>query len=109
MAKVCRTPGCPTLIHRDAYRGMCPPCQRNYDKARGTKAERGYGADHQRARADLVRQMNAGVTIRCWRCDAVLTPTTLHLDHTTDRTNYRGPACDACNMHLAGVARHSSR
>ena len=100
--KVCATPGCPTLVKRDAYRGLCDECKRKRDRERGTTTQRGYGHEHQQERASYVTRMQRGETVRCWRCNVALTPETLHLDHTDDRTSYRGPACDACNLTMAG-------
>jgi len=34
---------------RDAHR--CPPCAAKHDKARGTRQQRGYDAEHDRTRA----------------------------------------------------------
>jgi len=46
--------------------------------------------------------MNAGETIRCIDCGIELTPSTLDLGHTDDRTGYRGPQCQACNRSQGG-------
>jgi hypothetical protein len=41
---VCSTPGCPT-IHPG--KGRCPTHAREYEQARGTAAQRGYGHQHR--------------------------------------------------------------
>lgn len=107
MAKrVCSRPGCPTLVDVDAYRGLCDDHRKQRDRDRGTKAERGYGPEHDAERRRIQALMDAGLTIRCWRCHAALIGRNWHLDHADDRTGYRGPACPDCNLHLAGRARH---
>ena len=87
-------------------RGRCPTHDRARDKARGTKAQRGYGPEHQRERRRIQRLIDAGEDVRCWRCGIQLTGHDWHLDHDDDRSRYRGPACAPCNLHLAGRAAH---
>ncbi len=41
LATPCRTPGCPTIAGR---RGLCAGHARDYERRRGTAAQRGYGA-----------------------------------------------------------------
>ena len=104
--KVCASVGCPTLVKRDACRGLCAECARKRDRERGTTTERGYGHEHQQARAWWQGRIDSGVVITCWRCHKRITGRRWHLDHDTDRTTYRGPACVECNLHLAGKASH---
>lgn len=104
--RVCREKGCPALVDATAYRGRCVRHQQAYEAQRGTRQQRGYDADHERARSEIVAHMNAGEIILCWSCEKPLTPSTLRLDHTADRTGYRGPACDLCNSRIAGQAAH---
>lgn len=99
--RVCIEPGCPTITDRT----RCPEHERAKDKARGTRRERGYDATHDRTRRAILTQINAGERITCWRCGIRL-GTDFHLDHTSDRSGYRGPSCPACNLHLAGKAAH---
>ena len=93
--KVCLEPGCGTLTKRT----RCRDHERAKDKARGTRAERGYGAGHQALRADWQRRMDAGEQVICWRCadqgrPHVVDPTRWDLGHDdNDRTQYRGPEC----------------
>ena len=91
--KVCVEPGCPNL-QRD---NRCP------EHRRGTRQERGYGADHERLRAAYQKLMDDGLTFDCWRCDAPVDPTCWHLGHDDhDRSRYRGPECVPCNTATAG-------
>lgn len=58
-----------------------------------TTAERGYGAEHQKLRAQLKRDVVDPGHAYCWRCGGWINsdePWDLgHDDH--DRTKYRGP------------------
>ena len=99
--KVCLEPCCPTLTDQR----RCTQHQRAADKARGTKRERGYDAEFQRIRRSIVKKIKAGEIVRCWRCGVRL-GLSFHLDHNAARDGYRGPACAACNLHLAGKAAH---
>lgn len=102
--KVCLEPGCPTLV-RDGSR--CPTHERARDRARGTRQQRGYGADHDRLRAEWAPKVATG-TIRCARCRGIIRadePWDLgHDDH--DRTRYRGPEHANCNRAAGGRAAH---
>ena len=59
-------------------RGRCEQHERARDKARGTKAQRGYGssvvvsplgcASYDATRAAYRRRMEAGERFACWRC-----------------------------------------
>ena len=108
MAKrVCRTPSCPTLVNADAYRGMCSPCLREWDRARGTKAERGYGPEHEAERKRLQKLIDAGLTIICARCSKPITNgQRWSPDHNADRTGYIGASHEFCNLSAAGRASH---
>ena len=105
--RVCRTPGCPTLIDADAYRGMCSPCLREWDRARGTKTERGYGAEHDAERARIQALFDAGLTILCARCSKpIKAGQRWSPDHNADRTGYIGASHERCNLSAAGKASH---
>ena len=84
--------------------GRCPACSRAHDRARGSREERGYGAAHRRTRATWQARMDAGETIRCWRCTEPITygePWDLgHDDH--DRSITHGPEHAHCNRSAAG-------
>ncbi len=102
--RACLGPGhgqrCPVGALTDQPR--CPSCTRTKDRARGTRQQRGYGADHDRLRADYQRRMDEGETFDCWRCGDPIDPAHWHLGHDDDdRTRYRGPECPPCNLPTA--------
>lgn len=69
--------------------------------ARGTRAERGYDARHDRLRANYQARMDKGERFTCWRpdCGRTIDPTHWHLGHDDrDRSKYRGPECPSCNL-----------
>lgn len=98
--RVCLEPGCPTLTTG----ARCAPHRRARDKARGTRQERGYDADHDRLRAEWQRKLDAGLVAFCWRCKRTrIDPRNWHLGHDdADRSLYRGPECPPCNLATAG-------
>ena len=107
--RVCRQPGCPTLIPTDAYRGFCGQHRREWDKARGSREDRGYGADHIAERERNQRLIDAGLTILCARCgQPVLPGQPWALDHTDDRTGYLGPSHKLCNDRAGGQKSHGN-
>lgn len=70
--------------------------------ARRTTTEKGYGADHKRLRAAVAIDVARGRAI-CSICHQPIPPgTPWHLDHTPDRTGYRGPAHKRCNEEDGG-------
>ena len=78
----------------------CPPHQAAADKRlqqrRGTTAQRGYGGEHQRIKAEMISRWNPGDP--CAHCgQPTLDKTRLDLAHTADRAGYRGLAHDVCN------------
>lgn len=103
MAKrVCAEPGCPELTNTT----RCPTHTRQRDRARGTKAERGYGADFQRQRRTWQHRIDNGERVTCWRCGAVLVGRAWHLGHDDNNRNIiRGPECIGCNLVAAGSKR----
>jgi hypothetical protein len=106
MAKrVCAEAGCPTLT--DATR--CTTHTRAKDKARGTRQQRGYTAEHDREARAWRERVARGELVKCWRCGKPITdPSDLHLGHDDlDRSITRGPEHGrACNLSAAGRARH---
>lgn len=79
---VCGRPGTTT--------GRCPAHQ-----AKAGTTARGYGTDHQRERR---RQLAAAIGQPCCLCgEPMLAGQALALDHTPDRTAYRGMAHATCN------------
>lgn len=105
--RVCSKPGCPELVPADAYRGLCDKHRREYDRARGSREDRGYGVDHQAERARILTRILAGEDIRCVTCDAPL-DANFHLGHNADRTGWIGGQCPHCNDSEAGKASHQS-
>ena len=101
--KVCAQPGCP----QPAGASYCTEHTRARDKARGTKAQRGYGADYQAQRRRWVAKVAQG-NVCCWRCQQPLASGALfHLGHDDDdRSIIRGPECPRCNLSAAGKAAH---
>lgn len=102
--KVCAEPGCPTLTTTT----RCDQHRRERDRARGTRQERGYGAEHDRLRAEWQAELDTGRVVYCWRCldrgkRTKIDPTRWHLGHDDfDRGKYRGPECVPCNLATAG-------
>ncbi|WP_143483607.1 hypothetical protein [Propionicimonas paludicola] len=103
--RVCGTPGCPNTIDAGAYRGLCDECRKDWDKARGSRTDRGYGAEHQAERARILSRIVAGEDIRCVTCNKPL-DTKFHLGHNADRTGWIGGQCPTCNDSEAGKAAH---
>lgn len=100
----CPASGCPKILtHGERY---CPEHSRDRERARGTTAERGYGAEHRRKRAAIVARIEAGDVVRCIDCGVKLTAQTLDLGHTDDRMAYRGPQCATCNRSDGGRRAH---
>ena len=102
--RVCAEPGCPTIT--DTTR--CPTHTRERDRARGSRQARGYGAEHNRLRAQWQARLNRGEVVWCWRCRTRgvwtrIDPTRWHLGHDDfDRTRWLGPECVPCNTATAG-------
>ena len=103
--KVCAEPGCPTLTDRT----RCTTHERAKDRARGTRQERGYDADHDREAKRWRDAVRRGELVTCWRCgDPITDPNDCHLGHDDhDRRVTRGPEHGrGCNLSAAGRARH---
>jgi hypothetical protein len=100
MQKPCLGNGgpCPTRNLTTHRSGRCEHCRRASWRARGTTAERGYGADHERLRARWAPIVAAG-RVNCARChEQILPADAWDLGHSdTDRTQYGGPEHRACN------------
>lgn len=89
--QVCSQPGCHELVES----GKCQAHRREYDKRRGTREERGYGAQHKATRAALLPEAYGQPCIHCG--ERMWPHEDLHLDHTEDRTGYRGIVHARCN------------
>lgn len=101
--RVCPVPGCPTMT----LSGRCIKHAREADRARGTRQQRGYDAEHQRKRRISAAMVAAGRG-QCWRCGLPIAPGEAfdlgHDDH--DRTKYRGPEHPYCNRSAGGRSAH---
>lgn len=110
MAKrACIGPGagqrCPTGAITDQPR--CSACSRVKDRERGTSAERGYGAAHRRLSE---RERAAAVGSTCHLCGRVMAAgQRLALDHTPDRTGYRGVVHESCNNRDGAIRGNQMR
>jgi hypothetical protein len=67
-----------------------------------TTSQRGYGTSHQKARAAAIAAHRDGDP--CARCGHPMhgDPANLDLDHSDDRTQYRGLAHRQCNRSAGG-------
>lgn len=101
----CNAPDCPTPCPPGVPK--CPQHTRETDRARGTKAQRGYGKEYQARRRALVPVVQAGLAA-CWRCRRPIRPDEAwHLGHDdNDRAIIRGVECITCNLSAAGRKRH---
>ncbi len=89
--RVCLEPGCGTITKSR----RCKDHTRELDRARGTTAERGYGAKHRKTRA---ASLPDAIGKPCHFCgELMLAGQPLALDHTEDRTGYRGIVHLTCN------------
>lgn len=97
--KVCLEPGCPTLTPKS----RCDRHRRERERARGTRQERGYAADHDRLRAEWAPLVSTG-NVKCWRCaEYIPADAPFDLGHDDQaRGKYRGPEHVACNRATAG-------
>lgn len=105
--RVCSQPGCPELIPKPGYCTARGHAQQK-ERARGTRQERGYDANHVRLRADWAPKVATG-KVNCWRCGEPIAPTEpWDLGHDdNDRRKYRGPEhAHRCNRAAAGRASH---
>jgi hypothetical protein len=82
-------------------RAECRQSVSNWGKKKAsfaTATERGYGAEHKRERAKWKPMVDRG-EIDCCLCGDPIEPgSAWHLDHTPDRTSYRGAAHASCNV-----------
>ena len=105
--RVCAEKDCPTLTKAT----RCPSHTRARDKARGTKQERGYGAEYQALRRADVARMARGEVLTCWRCSTVVMPHEYSLGHCDDdRSVIHGPEhLRKCNLaNTRGCCPHAS-
>lgn len=99
--RVCIEAGCPTPTKAT----RCPDHERAKDRARGSAAARGYGSEHRGLRADLAPK---AIGKACHFCgELMLEGQPLALDHTEDRTGYRGMVHLSCNAADGGRRSHN--
>lgn len=85
-----------------------------FPRSKDSRKSRGYGYAHTKERNRLVDLIKTGKPVLCHFCNQAITITDgrhkwgLHLDHTLDRTGYRGPAHNHCNV-VDGAARGRAR
>jgi len=100
--KACPTPGCPGLV--PPGRSRCTDCARAHDKARGSRQQRGYDAEHDRRRRAWAPRVARG-SVSCARCGELITPgQAWDLGHTDDRTGWTGPEHATCNRSAGGAS-----
>lgn len=106
LARACL--GCGRLV-RGASR--CPPCQRDRDRARGSRQARGYDATHDRLRGQLVAALDPAAP--CPRCTRPLGGEAALLDlmHNEDRSGWLGLGHSSCNRDVSpmGERRRTPR
>jgi hypothetical protein len=100
--KVCAEPGCPELTDQR----RCSTHAGAYEQRRGTRQQRGYGAEHDRLRAKWKPKVER-CEVKCARCTQLILPgQTWDLGHTDDRTAWTGPEHATCNRSAGGKASH---
>lgn len=100
--RVCPAPGCPELTPG----GPCAVHRRQREQQRGTRQQRGYGAEHSRLRRSWRPRVETGM-VRCARCDTYITlGQAWDLGHNDDRTAWTGPEHATCNRSAGGKAAH---
>src|SRR5262249_34584014 len=100
-ARACPHPGCPNLVAK----GRCPDHSRLHEELRGTRYERGYGAEYDAERRLWKRMVDAG-GVACRRCGEPTEPgPDWSLGHDDDdRSIIRGPEHGRkCNYSAAGT------
>lgn len=99
--------GCTRMFEtRRSNQIYCGPACSPWTAKRGT-TPRGYGSDHQALRKRWLEVVKRG-GVPCAICfDEIEQGDAWHLDHTEDRSGYRGPAHADCN--LSDGARRGNR
>jgi hypothetical protein len=101
----CLELGCGTPSPRTRCPAHTRQRQQRRDQQRGTTAQRGYGAEHDRIRAEAVATYQPSDP--CWRCGLPLgpDPSLLDLGHTDDRQGWMGLEHQACSRGKRLVTR----
>ena len=99
----CSEPGCPRLVQAAGHRlgNLCPEHrqekERRLDAQRGSRQERGYGAEHEAERKRWGPRVRTG-KVRCWRCGEPINPALpWDLGHAPGQKTWIGPECWKCN------------
>lgn len=106
--RVCAEPGCPEL----SLNPRCPDHASAYEQRRGTRQQRGYGAEHDALRRRWKPKVDRG-TVYCHARTClepirlILPGTAWDLGHTEDRTAWTGPEHQRCNRVAGGKAAHA--
>jgi hypothetical protein len=92
--RICIVSGCGQF---QVANSRCGKHAREYEAARGTRHERGYGATHDADRVRLLAKLKLdethGITQLCWRCLEPMSSTQeLDADHSTIRASAGGRA-----------------
>ena len=66
----------------------------------------GYGREHRVRRAAVAPAVAAGMAVCCRCFRRILPGESFDLDHTTDRTGYRGAAHVGCNRSAGARTRN---
>jgi len=82
----------------------CPSCTRQRDQQRGSRQQRGYDAQHDALRAQLVAALDPWAP--CPRCRDPLGPDPALLDlmHNDDRTGWLGLGHRRCNRDVSPIS-----
>lgn len=106
--KVCAHPGCPTLTSDR----RCPTHQREQERRRGSRQQRGYDSQHDKLRAAWEPEVRTG-TVRCANPNCLRPHDPLihpdepwDLGHRADRSGHRGPEHAPCNRSEGGRFAH---
>jgi len=104
--RVCSAHGCPELYPKTEG-PRCATHRREHHRARGTKAQRGYGSEHTKLRTSWSSRVATG-TVKCARCNRTIAPAApWALDHADDRETYLGPSHKRCNDSAGGTKAHA--
>lgn len=101
--RICPKPGCPRVVNKR----YCTDHEREYERERGSREQRGYDHSHRKLRQRLNDRITSGL-VACARCGERIHPgTEWALDHDDiDRTKYLGPSHKHCNDSAGGKASH---
>lgn len=104
--KVCSIHGCPILF-KSTTSTRCPKHRQQYERARGSRQQRGYDTNHDQLRQQWAPKVRTG-RVACARCRERITPDEpWDLGHDDDdRAKYSGPEHRKCNRSAGGRSSH---